>query len=96
MDWGAGYLTVIVETGGGTFANESCPQGQAFDHFSNARGFARGLPWGLPGACPGVCPGEMLAAGIDSHITEILFKSSFHELLCCMLDISSLCELHLE
>ena len=54
------------------------------------------MPGDLPGACPGVCPGEMLAAGIDSHITEILFKSSFHELLCCMLDISSLCELHLE
>ena len=31
----------------------------------------------LPGACPGVCPGEMLAAGIDSHITEKVVFMNF-------------------
>ena len=50
---GAGYLTVIVSTGGGAFANESCPQDRAFDQFFSM---------------PGICPGEMLAARIDSHI----------------------------
>ena len=25
MDWGAEHLTVIVGTGGGSFANKSCP-----------------------------------------------------------------------
>ena len=28
---GPGHLTVIVGTGGGAFANESYPQGRAFD-----------------------------------------------------------------
>ena len=56
MDWGIGHLTVIVRTGGGVFANESCPQGRAFNQF-------------LP--IPGVSRGRgMLAVGIDSHINH--------------------------
>ena len=53
MDWRAGHLTVIVGTGGGAFANNSCPQCQAFDQFFP-------MPGGLPGG--------MLMAGVDSHI----------------------------
>ena len=54
MDWGAGHLTIIVETGGGAFTNKNCPQGRAFEQFFQM---------------PGVCPGGMLAAGTDWHIT---------------------------
>ena len=57
IDWGAGHMTIIVGTGGGAFANKSCPQGRAFEQFFK---------------CPGVCPGGMLAAGIDSHIRLII------------------------
>ena len=56
MDWGAGHLTIIEGTGSGAFANKNCPQGRAFDQFFQM---------------PGVAGREMLAAGIDSHITFI-------------------------
>ena len=39
---GGGHFSVIVGTGGGTFANESCPQCRAFDQF-----------FPMPGALPG-------------------------------------------
>ena len=58
MDREAGYLTIIVGTGGGAFENNNCSQGRAFDQFFQRSevclGFARG--------------GGMLEAGIDSHI----------------------------
>ena len=41
MNWRAGHLTTTEGTGGRAFANKNCPQGRAFEHFSNA--------WGLPG-----------------------------------------------
>ena len=59
IDWRAGRLTTTEGTGGGAFANNNCPQGQAFEQFFQ-----------MPGVCPGVCPGGMLAAGIDSHIKK--------------------------
>ena len=47
-------MTVMVGTGGGAFANESCLQDWKFDQFfSNAQGL----------------PGGMLVAGTDSHIS---------------------------
>ena len=41
---GSGHLIVIVGMGGGAFANESRPQGRAFDQF-----------FPMPGVCPGGC-----------------------------------------
>ena len=60
MDWRAGHLTTTEGTEGGAFANKNCPQVRAFEQFFQ-----------MLGVCPGVCPrgGEMLAAGIDSHIS---------------------------
>ena len=46
MDWGAGHLTIIVETGGGVFTNKNCPQGRVFHHFFQMLGVCPG-----PGAC---------------------------------------------
>ena len=46
MDWGAGYLTIIVGTGNGALADKNYPQGRAFEQFFQK-----------PGVCPGVCPG---------------------------------------
>ena len=63
MDWEAGHLTVIVGTGAGAFANESCLQVRAFNQFFQ-------MPQGLPGAGGGGYRG-MLAAGSDSRIKVI-------------------------
>ena len=49
---GGGHLTIIVGTGGGTFANKNCPQDRAFEQFFQ-----------MPGVCPGVCPGGGHARG---------------------------------
>ena len=47
MDWGVGHLTIIVGTGGGTFANKNCPQSCAFDHFFQMSRVCRGGMLGL-------------------------------------------------
>ena len=64
MDWRAGHLNTTEGTGDGAFANKNCPQGRAFEIFSNARGMPGGLSEG------------MLAAGIDSHIIQQYFRKT--------------------
>ena len=55
---GVGYLIITVGSGSRAFANENCSPGLAFDHFSQM---------------PGVCPGGMRAAGIGSHMKQIIY-----------------------
>ena len=46
MDWRSGHLTTTEGLGGREFANKICPQGRAFECFSNARSMQGGLPGG--------------------------------------------------
>ena len=41
VKWGAGHLTVIIGTEGGTFANESCPRAECLTNLPQCPGFAR-------------------------------------------------------
>ena len=60
MDWGTGYLTIIVGTGAGHLQTKIARGVGHFNNFFKRPGYARGLPGG-----------GMLAVGIDSHITYI-------------------------
>ena len=61
MDFGAGRLIIIVGTGAGHLPTKIARRAEHLNIFSNARG--------LPGPFSRV---QMLAAGIDSHISKPL------------------------